>query len=141
MDDEKKKSITLFGSKKEIPKGPGISDALTQLNEVASRVSLLEDRITNLTRRMQVSDNNILGMRKRSDDEFKAINSELIEVKRSITELNNKVELIIKELKTRAGKEDVELVRKYISMWEPLNFVTRAEVERLIANMLGKKEA
>ena len=136
---KKKKGISLFGGKNAAPAGPSISDALEQINTVGTRLSLLEDRTTNLIRRTQITDTNLLNLRKRINDEIKTINSDIIELRRSVTELNNKVDLIIKELKTRAGKEDIEVVRKYVEMWEPLNFVTREEVEKLIRNINVEK--
>ena len=138
--EKKKKGLSLFGgSKKQAPKGPDINDVLEQINVVGTRLSMIEDRSSNLTRRVQVADDSMLKLRKRIDDEIKTINSDIVEMRRSITELTNKIDLIIKELKTRAGKEDVESVKKYIEMWEPLNFVTREEVERLISRFLGKE--
>lgn len=137
---KKKKGISLFGARKAAPAGPNISDVLEQLNIVGTRLSLLENRSTNLTRRVEVSDDSILKLRKRINDEIKTINSDIVEIRRSLTELTNKTSLIIKELKTRAGKEDVEVIRKYVEMWEPLNFVTREEAEKLIRSMLEEKE-
>jgi len=137
---KRKKGISLFGSKKAVPTGPSISDVLEQLNETGTRLSLLEDRNTNLSRRTQVTDSNLLNLRKRIDDEVKTINSDILEIKRTLTELTNKIDLIIKELKTRAGKEDVEVIRKYVEMWEPLKFVTRDEVEQIIEEAIEEKE-
>lgn len=138
--EKKKKGLSLFGGgKKQAPKGPDINEVLEQINVVGTRLSMIEDRSSNLTRRVQVADDALLKLRKKVDDEIKTINSDIVEMRRSITELSNKIDLIIKELKTRAGKEDVESVKKYIEMWEPLNFVTREEVERLISRVLGKE--
>ena len=136
---KKKKGISLFGAKKAAPAGPSISDVLEQINAVGTRLSLLEDRTINLTRRTQVTDSNVLGLRKRVDDEIKTINSDIVEIRRSVTELTNKIDLIIKELKTRAAKEDIEVIRKYVEMWEPLRFVTEEEVERLIRSKFDEK--
>jgi hypothetical protein len=137
---KKKKGISLFGPKKQVEKGPSVSDILEQVNEMGVRLSIIEDRSSNLSGRMQVTDSSLLKLRKRIEDEIRMLNSEVVEIRRSITELTNKVDLIIKELKTRAGKEDIETIRKYVEMWEPLNFVTREEVEKLIIRMLGKEE-
>jgi len=135
-----KKRKGLFGAKKAAPVGPSISDVLEQINVIGTRLSLLEDRTTNLTRRTQVTDTNMLNLRKRIDNEIKTINSDIVELRRSITELTDKTGLIIKELKTRAGKEDIEVIRKYVEMWEPLNFVTREEVEKLIRSTIEEKD-
>ena len=38
-----------------------------------------------------------------------------------------------------AKKEHVKVLEKYINMWEPVNFVTKKDVEDIVKNMLKKK--
>ena len=39
-----------------------------------------------------------------------------------------------------AKKEDVEVLQKYINLWEPVNFATRKEVEKLFSELKSEKE-
>jgi len=45
---------------------------------------------------------------------------------------------IIKELDIFAKKEQLKVLEKYINLWNPLNFVTTKEVEKIIEEKLKK---
>jgi hypothetical protein len=60
------------------------------------------------------------------------MNDELLELRREQQEMLQKMDLIIKELKQTAGMEQVMVLKKYIDLWNPLNFVTRRDLERAI---------
>lgn len=126
------------GKKKEEPTGPKVADFIDQLSSVSRRLVTLEERHTNLDRKIQVTGNNMLGENKRIHEELRLINSDILELKRGLNELTEKVSLIIDELKTSASKEEFEVLKKYIEYWEPLNFVTRNEVEKLIDEKIKK---
>lgn len=38
-----------------------------------------------------------------------------------------------------ATKEEVHTLNKYINLWEPVNFVTQNEVEKIISRMLDDR--
>jgi hypothetical protein len=76
--------------------------------------------------------------RKRFITEIKTINSDIIELKKEIEGIKNKMDLIVNELKNFASKDEFEVIKKYIEFWEPLNFVTRNEVGKIIEEKLGK---
>ena len=101
---------------------------------------MLEQRFTNLTRRIQMMDSNMLNMRKRFDREIKAIDSDILDVKRDINGIKDKIELIIRELKGTPSKTDLAVLRKYIDMWNPLQFVTRSEVEKIVDRIIESKK-
>ena len=82
---------------------------------------------------------NIIGYNKRAVTDLKAINSELLEVKTQVDELNEKIGVIAKELQTLAKKEDVDILRKYLDLWEPVNFVTQAGVDKAVQRALEDK--
>ena len=41
--------------------------------------------------------------------------------------------LLVKELKMSATKEELSVLQKYLSYWEPLNFVTRQELDKILS--------
>jgi len=127
-----------FFSKKVEPAGPNISDVLEQINSLGRRLRLLESRHTDLNRKMQVTETNMLNERKRFITETKTLNSDIIEVKKDIEGVKNKMDLIVNDLKNFAAKDEIETLKKYIEFWEPVNFVTRNEVEKIIEEKLGK---
>ena len=109
-----------------------------ELNNVSRRVRIMEERYINLRRKTQVTDQNMLLNNRRFANELKAVSDDVKEIKRNVLELNTKLKLIVKELRECAKKEDLNVLQKYIELWEPLNFVTRNEVEKLIQEALEK---
>ena len=124
-----------FGKKKEAV-GPGISDVLSNLNELDRRLKMIEERYSDLNRKTELIDKNRLDERKIVIREIKTIDSDITEIKGEISALKNKVELMIKEFETFARKEDLAALKKYIDLWEPVNFATRNEVEKMIEEAL-----
>ena len=53
-----------------------------------------------------------------------------------MADIKDKLTLLVKELKLSATKEEVKILEKYISYWEPLSFVTRQELNKF----LGERE-
>jgi hypothetical protein len=135
---EKKKG---FFSKKAPPAPMGPDPAL--LNDIATltrRLRVLEEQYTNTRRRISVMDENMLSYGKKQTEGASTVNSELTELRKMIEDLDDKLVLVIKELKRSARKEDVEVLNKYINMWQPVNFVTREEVERIVKDFLEQKQ-
>ncbi len=125
-------------SKKVEPTGPNISDFLEQINSLGRRLRLLESRHTDLNRKMQVTESNMLNERKRFITEIKTVNSDIVEIKKDMEGVKNKMDLVINDLRNFAAKDELETLKKYIDFWEPVNFVTRNEVEKIIEEKLGK---
>ncbi len=128
----------LFGKKKE-PEGPGIADVLGQLNELDRRIKMLEERYTDLNRKTELIDKNRLDERKIVVREIKTIDSDITEIRGEINTFKNKIELMIKEFETIARKDDLDALKKYVDLWEPVNFATRNEVEKMIKEALEEK--
>ena len=64
------------------------------------------------------------------------LNDDMTEIRGTLGKIEDKVLLIIKELKLCAKKDEVQLLKKYVNLWEPINFVTRKEVEHIIESVL-----
>ena len=139
--EHKKKGFELgglFGKKKE-ETGSSMPDVLEQVTGVARRLRILESRYNDLSRKAQVTEKNMLSERKRFTGEVKTIDSDILELKRDFHELKTKIEMIMGEMQNFAAKEDIASVKKYVDLWEPVNFVTRDEVEKIIKDALEEK--
>ena len=112
--------------------GTAESDVAAQVNNVSRAVKILEDKTSNLRRKVQINEENILAQNKKSSDSMKVMQSDLLEVKRDIEDIKEKIRLIVKELKLTAKSDDVKVVEKYLDLWEPVEFVTRAEARKMI---------
>lgn len=92
----------------------------------------LETKVNTLLREVDVVKNDF--MKKQSDlrGEVKAFNDDLLELKRLQQQSNQQMDLVIKELQKMAGREEVQVLQKYIDFWNPLHFVTQRDVERIL---------
>ena len=107
------------------------------VSEISRRLRILEERYTNIRNRIQVMDQNMLLHNKKQTTDIKTIDSDISDLKKEINDINEKISLIVKELNDSAKKEDIEVLQKYINLWDPMNFVTRKEVEKLIKEIIG----
>lgn len=137
----KDKKISLFGSspKKNEQTDFNVEDVNNRVNSAVLRVRMLEERYTNMRRKVQVIEQNMISNHKRSGDEDRVINSELTEIKREISELKERFREMIMELKNYAQKQDVTILQKYVNLWNPTEFVRRDEVEKIVKEVLDTK--
>ncbi len=128
----------LFGGQKK-KDGPDLTGINEELNNISRKIRLIEDHNSNFQKKYTVSEQNLVSRNKRLSNEIKAINTEMLELRHLIDTLDNKLLLIIKELKLCAKKEKVELLTRYINLWEPIKFVTRREVERIVEEIIENR--
>ncbi|MBR9692137.1 hypothetical protein GOV06_05120 [Candidatus Woesearchaeota archaeon] len=128
----------LFGKKKE-EAGPDVAVIIGQVNEVARRLRILESRYTELNRKIEVTEKNMLNERKRVASELKTNDSDVLDIKKELNDLKVRTDMVVDSLKGFAVKEDIEVIRKYVDLWEPVNFATREEVEKIVEEKLEEK--
>lgn len=109
------------------------------VSESVRGIRALEERYGNLVRRVQLSEQNALSSGRKAHSELVAINSEISDMKKQIDAIAEKIAIIARELQTLARKEDVDVLKKYLNLWEPVNFVTQAEVERIVRRVLDEQ--
>ncbi|MFA6462064.1 MAG: hypothetical protein WCV90_07410 [Candidatus Woesearchaeota archaeon] len=95
-------------------------------------VKSLEGKVNNLTREMDLLKNNIVKKTEDMRKDLKDMNSELLEMRGEQQKSIEKMDLIIKELKQTAGIEEVLVLKKYIDLWNPMNFVTQRDLDRTV---------
>jgi hypothetical protein len=111
---------------------PPSSSIFHSVADVERRLRTLEERYSTLDRRSQVTEENMINGDRKIRAEIKIINEELPEMKAQISDLVEKVRVLVRELQGFAKTEDVEVIRKYLNLIEPLGFVTQNEVDRIV---------
>lgn len=110
------------------------------VNSIGMRLRLLEEGLTNLRRIHQITEENFISKTRQYNTEFKTITSDMSEIRKEIHELKEQILIIIKELQGTAKNEDVKVLEKYISFWNPVKFATHEEIDRLVSELMGKKQ-
>jgi len=116
-----------------------LSPFLDNINDLSRRLKVIEERYNGLRRKMQLTEQNMLSINKKISTEVKTISSDINETRNSLLEITIKIKEIKEELSKCAKKDKLKLLDKYISFWEPLNYVTANEVEKIAKDMLDKK--
>ena len=126
-----------------LPPGPDMRDVISHMNSVTRRLRVLEERYTNLGSKNQLTDQNMLSHSKKTYTEIKDINLEITAIKSELARLKDTIRLIVADLRDCARREDIEVLEKYLKLWEPVRFVTQSQVERIVRDVLesaGKDE-
>ena len=130
----------LFGGKAPAPVSPGPSMVEEDMNKLAARLKISEERYNELRRKIMLIEQNMINNHKKSLNEIKVLNSEITDLNSKITEIQDRILLIIKELKLTAKKEDVDVMKKYVELWNPMRFVTKDQVEKIVQEILSGNE-
>jgi hypothetical protein len=126
----------LFGSKPAPQEQP--SAATEQLTTLAGRLRVSEERMGEIRRKLLLIENNMLAANKKNQADIKILQNDIMEVKHTIHNVEDRIITVIKELRMMAPKEDLQILKKYIELWDPMKFVTREQVEKLLDEKLGK---
>ena len=130
----------LFGAPPKPQSSSAMSnDMMATISSMNTRLRVLEEKNDNLRNKLQVSDQNIIDDRKKVKDDVTIIHQELDELKHDLSELKDKFKLMIKEIQGLAPNEDLQTLKKYIEYWDPIKFVTRVEVKKIVKDELEKK--
>ena len=123
----------LFTTKKPAPsKSEASLDIQKTVNALNARLKMDEERFSELRKKLQFIEQSMLSNQKKLTRELKTITSDITESKHSIGDIKNKISLIIKELQLSESKEDLDILRKYLDLWQPVKFVTATQVEKMI---------
>jgi len=109
-----------------------IDDTTKNIAEISSSIRILEDRYLNLRKKSQITDQNLIELQKEYFKEKKHINQDLTEIKIKLQDLIIELNIIRGELKDTVKEKDLKVINTYLDFWEPVQFVTRTEVEKLI---------
>jgi len=127
----------LFASK--APAAAPAQQPTQDMNAIVRRLRINEERAMNIRKKTQMIEHNMIINQKKLLNEIKFINDEISEMKRDFEELKSYVKSFSRDMQGSARKEDVQVLERYINMWQPVNFVTRKEAERLINEILDER--
>ncbi len=129
----------LFAAKTPPPM-PDISGMTEQINAMSARVRIGEERYGELRKKLLLIEQNMLGNQKKAMMEIKTLQTDLMEMKHTIQAVEDRIIMVIKELRLTARKEDVDVMKRYLELWDPVKFITHDQVEKIIDEKLGKNE-
>ena len=91
--------------------------------DLESTVDLMNDKI-------ELLDHNSVKNSKASFNDLKSVRNDLKELKEEIANMKELTSKMIKQLKLMSTADEVAKLEKYIDLWNPMEFVTRQELEK-----------
>lgn len=127
-----------FGKTKKEPPAPA-GKATEQYSAVSARLRVGEQRYSELRKKVLLIEQNMLSNHRRAMNEIRGMQDDIKEIKHSIHSIEDKMITIVKELRLMASKEDMAVMKKYIELWNPVTFVTRDYLDKILEEKQGKK--
>ena len=109
-----------------------MQDLGANVNDIASRLRVLEERYANLRKKTQVTDQNLIESERGMLKEMEELNQKVLDLKHGIFDMNEKITTMLGELANCVREEEFAVIAKYVELWEPANFVTRDELKKKI---------
>ncbi|HLC70704.1 MAG TPA: hypothetical protein VJI32_01780 [Candidatus Nanoarchaeia archaeon] len=98
----------------------------------------VESKVNTLVREVDLLKNDYIKKHNDLKRELKIFNDDVLDLKRTQDQAQQKMDLVIKELKQTAGVEEVAVLKKYVEYWNPINFVTQRDLERAVQAKLAQ---
>ncbi len=116
-------------------KSPALQQVTRDIDEVLRQLKLLEERYSGVRKKSQFTEQNMLKETKDIFEEISVIRSTITEIKGDVSEITEKLEKLSEEVNTAVKKTDFNVLSKYLDFWQPLNFMTKAEAQKLILEL------
>ncbi len=113
--------------------GPSLKDVQQSVTNVASRLSVLEGRVMHLQRKTQVTEQGLIKYENETRADIRAFLQRLTELAHKVSEVREKLDAIAGELSSVVRRPEFAVLERYMDLWQPLDFITREEAERLIS--------
>ncbi|MBD3203293.1 hypothetical protein GF327_03300 [Candidatus Woesearchaeota archaeon] len=140
---QKKKTPPEFHKNSTFPKlqtnlDPASKKLAGNINEIMRRLRILEERYSNLRKKNQLTDQNMLDDSKTISDEIRVLQSIVTDLKKEIQDVNIKISTLNQEISQAALKRDFNRLSRYIDYWQPMDFVNKNEVKKIIEDTLDE---
>ncbi len=121
-------------------KEAALKEVNVQLNDVSTRLKILEERYGTLRKKFEVTEQNIIESDKGHYEEITLLGDGVLDIKRSMKDLVEKVSLLGDEIQGFVSKNEFTVLRRYVDFWQPLDFVTRKEVNNFLREKFHPKK-
>lgn len=109
-----------------------LSDFSTRMNDLEENMRLLKEKVFVLSQ-------TILKQNDRLNKELTLIKDDIRDLRNEIDRVKEVVEHIVHESSEFARKEELQVLERYMKMFEPLKFATEDDVKRIVKKMLKEK--
>jgi hypothetical protein len=138
-DAKQKQQGGLFSSKPKataVDTRQQISSLTNIINDMSRRLRIMEEKFNNLDKKIKLNEENMLTNFRRVNTVVSTFHDDVSEFRKHIKMDEERTELIIKELKLSAKRDDVAVLQRYIELWDPVKFATHNEIVKVVQEKL-----
>ncbi len=117
------------------------SDESQILAELTNRLRVLESKQSLFSEKLLMVNQNIIDEYKNFTNDLKSLRAEMTDLKKDVQTVKTVMKHLSEEAANFARKDTIKVLEKYINLWNPLRFVTREEVEKILQEKEGVKIA
>jgi hypothetical protein len=107
-------------------------------NDISRRLRIMEEKFNNLDRKVKLNEENGVLNFKKATASIASFQDDVVDFRKHIKLDEERTELIIRELKMSAKKEDLAVLQRYIEFWGPVKFATHTEIEKVIQEKIDE---
>lgn len=136
---------SLFTSKKTAVTPAESSVKIKETEEIIKdtirRLRVVEERYTNLRKNIQINEQNTINEIKKIKNNLKSTNEDVKDLKHNMRDFGDELKHVIKELGSTAKRDEVKVIDRYLSFLDPLNFLSKREIEKLVDEKVEERIA
>lgn len=102
------------------------------LTQILQRINSIEEKTKNNKNMLQLLSSNVISLKTDLRREVEKINRDLRSLKRDVERIKQNLDYVMEELPNLVRREEMKIIERFMKMWEPLKFVTKEDVERII---------
>jgi len=103
-----------------------------ELNALATKLRLVEERYKNIQKRTHLSEDALLGFERDTRAELDVLKTRITELRKVLVDMNAKVDGMVAELSSVVQQHEFKAVEKYLDLWQPMRWVTVEEAKRMV---------
>ncbi|MFH0869475.1 MAG: hypothetical protein V1866_00280 [archaeon] len=125
---------------KKQPVSPELFEKLAKdVNTTAANLRIMEERYALMRNKSQLSEQSIIDLDRGATKDIKLLSDDMTELKHELRDILDKVRLIDEEMHNLVDKNEFRVIERYVDMWQPMSFVTRNELNKIIEEKKGGK--
>jgi len=114
------------------------SELMKRLSGLEERVRMLEARIDELSTRFESFRSNAIKNQRNHEEKIRVLIKATAELKRRTDEIKEVLRRIESKLLYTASKAEIKEIEAYLKILNPLNLVTREELEKMLKKFGGE---
>jgi predicted nucleic acid-binding Zn-ribbon protein len=111
---------------------PPIDPIHNKVRDVTSSLRVLEERHSNLRKKSQVIEQNMISSFNKLHDKLKDLQTNFTDLKKSVDKIDDSLNLIMNNLEGYAKVSEVQVIEKYLRLWNPSEYVQRDQLMKIL---------